>query len=71
MLLTIEPGSGVTELSSLYTRYGVATSSPVKTTNGQDRPSDGFISLWLSVYDKAVHKSSSVLDPLSPLTISK
>jgi len=70
VLLTLGTDSGVTELSNLYTRYGVVTRSPVKTTNGQDRPSEEIISLWLSADDKAVHKSSSVFDPLSPLTIS-
>jgi len=69
-LLAIGSDTGVTELSNLYTKYGVAARSPVKTTNGQDRPSEGFISLY-SVDDKAVHKSSSALDPLPPLTIPK
>jgi len=43
--LTVGADIGVTELSSLYTRYGVLTRSPVKTTNGQERPSEGIISL--------------------------
>lgn len=58
---------GVTELSSLYTKYGVATSSPVKTTKGQDRPSEGLISSGV-VDDKLAHKSSSVFEPRPPLT---
>jgi len=69
VLLTLGTDPGVTELSNLYTRYGVETRSPVKTTNGQDRPSEEIVSLLLSA-DKAAHKSSSVFDPLSPLTIS-
>lgn len=43
------------------------TSKPVKTTNGQDRLSEVKDSPEVGA-DKEIHKSSSAIDLLSPLT---